>query len=310
MQRYPDAQQILETIRSASREMIRELGFLQDSHNEGRVTHSQCHSLIELERHGTLALGQLAELLRLDKSVVSRAVAGLIEQGLVGERDDKQDRRRKLLHLTEEGRARLASINEAANGRVAEALAVLGEAQQQTVAEGLALYAAALAKARRAASLVIRPIEEDDDPEVAAIIRTVMPEFGAVGPGYAINDPEVDTMTSAYRGKKAKYWVVEKDGRVVGGGGFAPLKGGDGTVCEVQKMYFLPEARGLGIGDKLLAQILREAKAVGFSRVYLETLEVMTAARKLYARHGFEPLCAPLGATGHSSCDAWYARPL
>lgn len=158
--------------------------------------------------------------------------------------------------------------------------------------------------------LSLRPIVTADDPAVASLIRTVMPEFGAKGPGFAINDPEVDHMTEAYSGSRSRYWVVEADGRVVGGGGFAQLAGGDTDTCELRKMYFLSEARGTGFGKKLLELCMAEAKRVGYRRMYLETLENMHAARRLYAAFGFSPLPKPKGATGHFGCDAWYEREL
>src|SRR5579862_5022649 len=98
------------------------------------------------------------------------------------------------------------------------------------------------------ASFTIRPIEARDDAAVAAIIRTVMPEFGADGPGFAIHDAEVDTMSAAYSRPRHAYFVIERDGVVQGGAGVAPLAGGADDVCELRKMYFLPSLRGLGAG--------------------------------------------------------------
>jgi putative acetyltransferase len=157
---------------------------------------------------------------------------------------------------------------------------------------------------------VLRPIVPADDPAVAHVIRTVMPEFGARGPGFAINDPEVDAMCAAYPPPRAVYFVVEIDGRVVGGAGVGPLAGADAQTCELRKMYFLPEARGLGAGKVLLARCIDEARARGYRRMYLETLTGMDAAQSLYDRFGFVKLAGPLGATGHFSCDRWYAREL
>ena len=94
------------------------------------------------------------------------------------------------------------------------------------------------------ANASIRPIEPADDAAMAAIIRAVMPEFGASGDGFAINDPEVDWMSRAYSEPRHAYFVLERDGRVLGGAGIAPLAGGDASTCELRKMYFLPEARG------------------------------------------------------------------
>ncbi len=156
----------------------------------------------------------------------------------------------------------------------------------------------------------IRPIRADDDLAMAAIIRTVMPEFGASGDGFAINDPEVDWMGRAYSEPRSAYFVVERAGRVAGGGGVAPLVGGDAGTCELRKMYFLPELRGLGAGAALMQACLDAARGFGFRQCYLETLRGMDAAMRLYERTGFSRLPGPLGATGHGGCNAFYLMSL
>jgi putative acetyltransferase len=159
--------------------------------------------------------------------------------------------------------------------------------------------------------LTFRPIRPEDDAAVAALIRRVMPEFGADGPGFAIHDPEVDHMSAAYAVPGAAYFVVVDDqGRLVGGAGLAALAGGEAGVCELRKMYFLPEARGQGMGETLLRHCLEVAKQLGFRTCYLETLTGMDKALRLYAKLGFRPLCAPLGRTGHGGCDHWFAMEL
>jgi putative acetyltransferase len=160
------------------------------------------------------------------------------------------------------------------------------------------------------ATYAIRPIEARDDAAIAAIIRAVMPEFGAVGEGFAINDPEVDWMSRAYTVPRSAYFVLERDGRVLGGGGIAPLEGGDEDVCELRKMYFLSEARGIGAGAAMMARCLEAARSAGFRRCYLETLRGMDAAMRLYERSGFVRIPAPMGATGHGGCNAFYVREI
>lgn len=157
---------------------------------------------------------------------------------------------------------------------------------------------------------ILRPIEPADDRAVAAIIREVMTSFGASGPGFAIHDPEVDGMSAAYGRAGHAYFVVELDGRVLGGAGVAPLAGTDDGTCELRKMYFLPEARGRGIGRALIERCLEAAKGLGYQRCYLETLTGMDAAQALYRKVGFQPLCAARGATGHHGCDRFFQREL
>ena len=156
----------------------------------------------------------------------------------------------------------------------------------------------------------IRPILADDDAAMAAVIRTVMPEFGATGSGFAISDPEVDWMSRAYAAPRHAYFVLERDGRVLGGAGVAPLAGGGADVCELRKMYFLPEARGSGAGAATMARCLDAARGFGFTRCYLETLTGMDAAMRLYERSGFHRIDGPMGATGHGGCNRFYLLDL
>lgn len=156
----------------------------------------------------------------------------------------------------------------------------------------------------------IRPIEARDDAAIATIIRHVMPEFGASGCGFAINDPEVDWMHRAYAEPRCAYFVVERDGTVEGGGGIAPLQGGDAGTCELRKMYFLPGLRGLGAGAALMQRCLDAAREFGFRYCYLETLTGMDAAMRLYERSGFRRIDHALGATGHGGCNTFYLRAL
>jgi putative acetyltransferase len=157
---------------------------------------------------------------------------------------------------------------------------------------------------------ILRPVTGADDAAMAEVIRKVMPEFGASGPGFALSDPEVDHLSVAYSSPRSAYFVIEAEGRVVAGAGIAPLAGADGSTCELRKMYCLPEARGYGQGRRLLARCLQEARRLGYERCYLETLTGMNAAMRLYIEAGFTALCAPLGATGHFACDRYYAKDL
>ena len=156
----------------------------------------------------------------------------------------------------------------------------------------------------------IRPINVNDDAAIAEIIRKVMPEFGAVGDGFAINDPEVDWMSRAYSENRSAYFVAVMNGVVKGGGGIAPLTGGDPDTCELRKMYFLPDCRGLGAGTALMSRCLQAARQHGFKRCYLETLDSMKDAQNLYGRTGFKKQCGTLGDTGHGGCDTFYVLDL
>jgi len=156
----------------------------------------------------------------------------------------------------------------------------------------------------------IRLIRQRDNPAVARIIRQVMTEFGAVGCGYSINDAEVDAMFEAYPPPHSAFFVIERDRKPLGCGGFGPLLGGEAGACELRKMYFLPELRGAGLGSRLLRIVLDAARDAGYALCYLETLENMHRARRLYETHGFKPIPQAMGNTGHSSCNRFMTLSL
>lgn len=159
---------------------------------------------------------------------------------------------------------------------------------------------------------ILRPIRPADDGAIATIIRSVMTEHGCCGQGFAIHDAEVACMSAAYHEPTARYYVVERSGEVLGGAGFARLTGTtlEQATCELRKMYFLPAARGLGLGSALLALLLDEMRQAGFRRCYLETTSWMQDAQQLYRRHGFAEQCGAEGNTGHGGCDRFFARAL
>ena len=158
--------------------------------------------------------------------------------------------------------------------------------------------------------MIIRPIEKIDNAEIAKVIRTVLIELNVPKVGTAYADPCLDYLFETYNKPKSDYFVVENDGKIIGGAGVSQLENGDPTICELQKMYFLPEARGLGLGTKIMEKCLQSAKDFGFKKCYLETMPNMDDAQKLYKKVGFEYLCEPLGNTGHNSCPVWMIKEL
>ena len=158
--------------------------------------------------------------------------------------------------------------------------------------------------------LSIRPLREEDNPVIASVIRSVLVELGVPKIGTAYADPELDVLTTAYENERSRYFVVVEDGDVIGGAGIAPLAGESPEICELQKMYFLPQARGKGLGSQMMKSCLSFARKQNFSLCYLETLPQMKAAQSLYRKSGFSYIDAPMGSTGHTSCNVWLTKPL
>ena len=153
----------------------------------------------------------------------------------------------------------------------------------------------------------IREIQAKDNGIIELIIRNCLIEFNSNREGTVWSDPELRRLSEFYNSDNKKYWVAETD-RVIGGVGIAPLIEVDG-VCELQKMYCVPEVRGTGVSHKLIETALDHAKKI-FDRCYLETFGNMIAAQKFYEKYGFTRIDKPLGSTGHYACDIMYIKNL
>jgi putative acetyltransferase len=158
--------------------------------------------------------------------------------------------------------------------------------------------------------MLLREIKKEDNPKIAAVIREVFVNEGYPKTGTAFADVQLNFMFEAYQNPKSIYFVVEENGKIIGGAGVNQLDNSTENICELQKMYFLQEARGRGIGLQMIEKCLAKAKEFGYEKCYLETLPVMLNAQKLYTKVGFEYLSEPLGGTGHTSCPVWMIKNL
>lgn len=303
-------QQTIKKIRQHIRELVRELNILDGQFQDTGFSYSECHVLFELNEHKLLNMMELSELIQLNKSTVSRIVGKLIDQGHVQIIPRPDDKRQKCLSLTEQGLAAVTTNNCRSDDQVAAALGLLDEPEREAAIHGLRLYARALRHSRQQADYEIRPVEKKDQEQVARLIRSVMTEFGAVGEGYSILDPEVDHMYEVYQAPGSAFYVIAKGDEILGCGGVAALAGGEAGTCELKKMYFYPAVRGLGLGKRLLTICVEKAAELGYRYCYLETVARMWQANLLYQRMGFRKIDGPMGCTGHNSCEAFYVKEL
>jgi putative acetyltransferase len=132
-----------------------------------------------------------------------------------------------------------------------------------------------------------RPARAEDSSAVRAVVAAVLHEYGLEFDA-ANSDADLADIPTHYASRRGAFQIVESPaGGIVGCGGLYHI---DADTVELRKMYLLPDARGHGIGKKLLTQLLAEARRLGYKRVVLETNSVLKGAIVLYRRFGFVPI--------------------
>ena len=158
--------------------------------------------------------------------------------------------------------------------------------------------------------ITIRAIQPADNFVLATIIRKSLEEFKANKPGTVYFDPTTDNLSEVFTAPGSKYFVVEENGLILGGGGIYPTQNLPEGICELVKLYLSHAARGKGIGKLLLEKCFEAAKGLGYTKMYLETMPELQQAMKVYEKFGFNYLKGPLGNTGHFGCSRWMLKNL
>ena len=150
----------------------------------------------------------------------------------------------------------------------------------------------------------IRAATNSDADAIREIVFTVLAEYG-LDCDPAGTDADLDDIEATYIVGGGMFEVVEaNDERIIGTVGLFPLRDG---VCELRKMYLAREARGRGLGRRLMDRVLEQARALGFRRIELETAAPLVEAVALYERYGFRPITV---SRLSSRCDRAFALDL
>lgn len=156
----------------------------------------------------------------------------------------------------------------------------------------------------------IRPIQLSDNVPLAAIIRSSIEELGLPTEGTAHSDPTTYNLYQLFQKPKSYYWVAEKEGVVLGGCGIYPSNGLPDGCGELVRFFLAPSARKQGLGRLLMQKSIDTAMQLGYTTCYLESFPDMKDAIRMYEKSGFDYLNAPLGNTGHFSCNVWMLKKL
>jgi DNA-binding MarR family transcriptional regulator/GNAT superfamily N-acetyltransferase len=279
-------------IQTASRQLVRELGFMNASIAGTALPPSAVHALIEIDMRGGTTARDLGKTLHLEKSSVSRMLRKLVLSGDIIEEPDETDGRFKTLALSAAGRKRVAAVHAFARTQVADALNRLAPAQRTTVAEGLRLYAQSLAaKADDVGNDTPIHILTGHRPGLIGRITEMHARYYAQASGFGRPfETGVASGLAAFCDRLDRpcnaIWTAVLDDETVGSVAIDGEDLGPG-IAHLRWFIVADHIRGSGTGRRLLSAALGFVDERHFPETHLWTFDGLAAARHLYERHGF-----------------------
>ena len=279
--------QKVNAIRHFNRFYTQQIGVLTDSYLSSPFSLTEARVIYELAQHEATTATELGQALGLDAGYLSRIVRKFTNQGLIHKQPSPRDGRQSLLRLTGQGQAAFAKLNERSHADFERLLGTLSaEEQQRLVAAMQTIERLLVAQPAQNVPYMLRPHQPGDmgwvvhrhgvlyaqeygwDEQFEALVASIVAEF-----------------IQHFDPKRERCWMVEMDGEIVGS--VFLVKKSD-VVAKLRLLLIEPQARGLGIGKRLVDECIRFARQAGYASITLWTNDVLVAARRIYEQAGFQ----------------------
>jgi DNA-binding MarR family transcriptional regulator/N-acetylglutamate synthase-like GNAT family acetyltransferase len=279
----PDAS---AAIRRFNRFYTREIGVLDGNLLQSGFSLAEARILYELGQTPEMAATDIGEKLNLDRGYLSRMLQAFQRKRLISRKTDATDKRRSHLSLTEKGRTTFRQLDRRSSKAATGMIADLPPSAVNTLLAAMETIQGVLAKSNAAPDCILRRDRVGDlghiasrqaliyeqeygwDKTYEALAAKILSEF--VGRNDAVNE---------------RAWIAESHGTILGS---VYLMKEDVETARLRLLYVEPQARGLGLGKKLVSECTVFARAAGYKRIVLWTQSTLTAARKLYVTEGYK----------------------
>jgi DNA-binding MarR family transcriptional regulator/GNAT superfamily N-acetyltransferase len=274
-------------VRRFNRLYTRRIGVLEDGFLGSPYSLTQARVLYELAQRPTSTATQVAAELGLDHGYLSRILRGFIERDLVFKTASPDDRRQSLLSLTAKGRMAFAPLDEHSQNEVAAMIGALSVADQERVVAAMRMIESSLCESPTPqVPYLLRPPHPGDMGWIVsrhgALYRE---EYGWDERLEALIAEIVAGFVRQHDRERERCWIAEKAAENVGS---VLLVRETDEVARLLLLLVEPRARGLGVGGRLVEKAVRFAREARYCKVTLWTHTVLTAARRVYERAGFE----------------------
>jgi DNA-binding MarR family transcriptional regulator/ribosomal protein S18 acetylase RimI-like enzyme len=284
----------IEAIREFNRFYTRRIGVLHEGLLDTRFTLTESRLLWELAHRDGGTATELSRELNLDLGYLSRLLSGFKQRGLIKSARSKDDARHVRLSLSAAGRRAFAPLNTRSQADVNGLLATLTEPQQQQLLQAMAALEKLLGDTERhKAPYLLRHHHAGD-------MGWVVSRHGALYASEYQLDLRFEALVARiaadfierFDAGRETCWIAERDGANVGSvflvqarddATQTPLDG----VAQLRLLLVEPAARGLGLGQRLVAECERFARQAGYRKIMLWTNSLLLAARGIYRSAGY-----------------------
>jgi DNA-binding MarR family transcriptional regulator/GNAT superfamily N-acetyltransferase len=288
----------IAAVRRFNRFYTQKIGVLREGLLDSAFSLTEARVLYELAHRDAPTASALSRDLGLDAGYLSRILRGFQRQGLLERTRSSSDGRQRHLALTRQGRAAFAPLDARSRKENGALLAPLSEPAQGRLVEAMSTIEGLLGAGQAGAPYLLRAHQPGDMGWIihrhAALYAQEYGwnvEFEALVAGIAA------AFIRNYDAARERCWIAERDGAIVGS---VLLVGKSATVAKLRLLLVEPQARGLGIGRRLVSECLRFARAAGYRKITLWTNANLHAARRLYEEAGFRLVAeAPHHSFGH-----------
>jgi DNA-binding MarR family transcriptional regulator/RimJ/RimL family protein N-acetyltransferase len=275
----------VERMRAFNRFYTATIGVLGEGMHGTAYSLTEGRVVFELAQRDRTEVADLRRTLGLDAGYLSRLLARLDGAGLVTRERSETDARRQVAALTGEGRALFAILNERSDAEARSALDRLPTERREHVLAAMDAIQRAFAEPTAPATVLIRPAGNGDHGWVVREHGIRYPaEYGWNSAIEAITARIVAGYLADHDPRREACWMAELDGTIVG---CVYCVSEDDRTARLRLLMVHPDARGHGIGGRLIEECLRFARSAGYRRMVLWTHEELAAARRLYTKAGF-----------------------
>ena len=276
----------VDAVRAFNRFYTRVIGVLDEGLLRTDYSLTEARVLYELTQADALDVGALRDAVAIDAGYLSRILARFEEKGLVRRGPSEEDARRRVVRLTARGRSVSGTLDRRSAEEIGALLSTLGDAEQRRLLGAMGAIRTALREDASRRSVVVR---EPGPGDLGWIVErhgaVYQQEYGWDARFEALVARIVADFAEHPDPRRDRAWIAEVDGEPAG---CVLCVHRDDEVAQLRLLLVEPSARGLGVGTRLVDEVLRFARGAGYARVTLWTQDALRDARRIYARAGFE----------------------